>query len=160
MSLPATTFTLPLGLLAPDAADAAWRVAGAQLIKLTRAPLVAALARHLGPGDEALRARLAAFLETELGTAVLTALVSAGLSAMPALPLPGVGAQAVPRLARELRVQAMADAADWTADLLAGPLREALATWISLAGTAPVATLGDGPAVVTFDAAEAGRTRG
>jgi hypothetical protein len=151
MSNTASTFKLPLGNLTPDATDAAWRIAGTQLIKLTRAPLVAALSRNLGPGDEALRARIAAFLETELGTAILTAIVSVGLSAMPALPLPGASAQAVPRLAQELRVKAMADAADFAADLLMGPLRESLAMMILTAGTqGATASLGEHQGVVDF----------
>ncbi|MFO0602811.1 MAG: hypothetical protein U0324_06525 [Polyangiales bacterium] len=150
MSNTASTFKLPLNNLGPDANDAAWRIAGAQLIKLTRAPLVATLSRNLGPGDEALRARIAAFLETELGTAILTALVSAGLSALPAIPLPGVGTQAVPRLAQELRVKAMADAADFAADLVMGPLRESLSMLILTAGAQPAAALGEAPAVMDF----------
>lgn len=150
MSNATSTFKLPLGNLTPDATDAAWRIAGTQLIKLTRAPLVAALSRNLGPGDEALRARIAAFLETELGTAILTAIVSVGLSAMPALPLPGASAQAMPRLAQELRVKAMADAADFAADLLMGPLRESLAMMILTAGAQPAATLGEHHGVVDF----------
>ena len=36
MSNAASTFKLPLGNLTPDATDAAWRIAGTQLIKLTR----------------------------------------------------------------------------------------------------------------------------
>ncbi len=135
MSNTTPAMKLPLGNLTPDATDAAWRIAGTQLVKLTREPLVAALSRNLGPGDEALRARIAAFLDTELGTALVTAMLSLGLSAMPAMSLPGVGANAVPRLAQELRIKAMADAADFAADLFMGPLRESLAMLILTAGT-------------------------
>lgn len=130
-------FKLPaaVGELAPDAMDAAWRVAGVQFVKLAREPLVAALSRQLGPGDEALRGRIAAFLQTELGTAMLAALLSAGLSAMPNLPiLPGQDVTA--KLARELRVKAMADAGDVVADLLMEPLRQTIAMYIQHAGTA------------------------
>ncbi len=141
MTNPTPAIKLPLGNLGPEATDAAWRIATNQLVKLTREPIVAALSRSLGPGDEALRGRIAAFLDTELGTAALTALLSVGLSAMPAMPLPGVGAGAVPRLAQELRVKAMADAADFAADLFMGPLRESLAMLILTAGAAPSAAL-------------------
>jgi len=110
-----------------DAADAAWRMAGHQLVKLAREPLVAALARSLGPGDETFRARLAAFLETELGATLLTALLSVGLSAVPALP--GLPAPLVQRLAQELRVKSMAGAADLIVDVVMGPVRETLATF-------------------------------
>lgn len=134
MSNTAAALKFPIANLGPDATDAAWRIAGAQLVKLTREPLVAALSRNLGPGDEALRARIAMFLDTELGTAMVTAVLSIALSAMPAIPLPGAGANAVPRLAQELRVKAMADAADFAADLFMGPLRESLSMFILTAG--------------------------
>lgn len=137
MSTHTAAMKFPLADLGPDATDAAWRIAGAQLVKLTREPLVAALARNLGPGDEALRARIAAFLDTELGLAMITAVLSMGLSAMPAINLPGAGQHAVPRLAQELRVKAMADAADFAADLFMGPLRESLSLLILTAGTQP-----------------------
>jgi hypothetical protein len=106
MSNAFSAMKFPMANLGPDANDAAWRIAGNQFVKLTREPLVAALSRSLGPGDEALRGRIAAFLDTELGTALLTALLSVGLSALPAMPIPG-GAQVVPRLAQELRVKSM-----------------------------------------------------
>lgn len=143
MSNTAAALKFPIANLGPDATDAAWRIAGAQLVKLTREPLVAALSRNLGPGDEALRARIAMFLDTELGTAMVTAVLSIALSAMPAIPLPGAGANAVPRLAQELRVKAMADAADFAADLFMGPLRESLSMFILTAGSSGAA-LGDG----------------
>jgi hypothetical protein len=121
--------TLPtLKDLGPDATDAAWRVAGGQLVKLAREPLVAALSRQLGPGDQALQAKLAAFLQTELGTAVLASLLSLGLSALPQMP--GLG-PAPERLARELRVRAMADAGDVAADVVLGPLRQVLVGLLS-----------------------------
>ncbi len=144
MSLNAAALKFPIASLGPDATDAAWRIAGAQLVKLTREPLVAALSRNLGPGDEALRARIAMFLDTELGTAMVTAVLSIALSAMPAIPLPGAGANAVPRLAQELRVKAMADAADFAADLFMGPLRESLSMFILTAGVAQPGSLENG----------------
>lgn len=102
-----------------DASDAGWRVAGSQFIKLTKEPLVALLSRHLGPDDDALRGRIAAFLDTELGTAILSAFLSAGLSAVPGEP------NALPAMmARELRVRSMAGAGDVIADVLMGPLRQ------------------------------------
>jgi hypothetical protein len=128
--------------LGPDANDAAWRVAGTQLVKLTREPLEAALAQQLGPGDDALRAKIAAFLQTELGSAVLASLLSLGLSALPQLP--GLG-QAPERLARELRVRAMADAGDVAVDVVMGPLRQVLVGLLGApAETLTTETLGTG----------------
>lgn len=108
-----------------DASEAAWRTAGSQFVKLAREPLVGLLQRHLAPGDDAFRARLAAFLETELGTALLASMLSASLSAMPQ------AAGDVPqKLARELRVRAMADAGEVLADVLMGPLRQVMALYL------------------------------
>ncbi len=108
-----------LKTLEVDATEAAWRLAGSQFVKLAKEPIVALLSRHLGPGDESLRARIATFLDTELGTALLSGVLSAGLSAMP-LPANNVSQQ----LARELRVRSMAATGDVIADVLMGPLRQ------------------------------------
>lgn len=135
-SAPKTTMTATQ-TLAADASDAAWRMAANQLVKLAREPVVAALSRNLAPGDDALRGRIAAFLETELGVALLTGLISAGLTAMPHVPVPGASNQTVSRLAQELRVKSMAGAADVLADLLMGPLREGISTAILTAGIPP-----------------------
>lgn len=112
-----------LNTIKADATDAAWRTAGSQFVKLTRDPLAAILARHLGPEDEAVRNKIASFLQTEMGTAMLSAMLSVGLSA-----LPGSAGDVPQRLARELRVRSMADAGDLAAELLMGPLRELMAT--------------------------------
>ena len=114
-----------LKTLQTDATDAAWRTAGSQFVKLAREPLVAILSRHLGPDDESLRGRIAAFMETEVGTAMLTALLSVGLST-----LPTTGSPVPEKLARELRIRAMADTADVVADVLVGPLRQVVALYL------------------------------
>lgn len=117
---PTTTTTT----LTDDAREAATRTAARQLVKLTREPLVGLLQRHLAPGDDAFRARLAAFLETELGTALLASLLSVGLGSIPSAP-PQAGT-----LARELRVQGMALAGDTALDVLMGPLREVVRLYL------------------------------
>jgi hypothetical protein len=108
-----------LKTLEVDATEAAWRMAGSQFVKLAKEPIVALLSRHLGPDDESLRGRIAAFLDTELGVAILSGVLSAGLSAMP-LPPNDISQ----RLSRELRVRSMATAGDAIADVLMGPLRQ------------------------------------
>lgn len=113
-----------LQALSTDAADAAWRLAGSQFLKLAREPIVALLSRHLGPDDDSIRGRVAEFLETELGAALLAGVLAAGLTAMP-----GQGAHA-PRLAQELRVRAMAGAGDVLADVVMGPLREVAVSYL------------------------------
>lgn len=107
-----------------DITEASWRTAGSQFVKLAREPLVGLLARHLGPDDESMRARVASFLETELGTAMLAGLLSAGVGMVP-----GTGSVAE-RLSQELRVRAMADAGDVVADVLMGPLRQVMAMYL------------------------------
>lgn len=111
--------------LQSDAVDAAWRTAASQFVKLTREPLVAVLSRHLGPEDESLRKKIADFLNTEVGTALLTSVLSVGLSSMP-----GTVGEAPVRLARELRVKAMTDMGDVVADVLMGPLRQVMAIYL------------------------------
>jgi hypothetical protein len=108
-----------LKTLEVDATEAAWRMAGSQFVKLAKEPIVALLSRHLGPDDESLRGKIAAFLDTELGVAILSGVLSAGLSAMP-LPPNDISQ----RLSRELRVRSMATAGDAIADVLMGPLRQ------------------------------------
>jgi len=127
--LPASPLGRAKALLLEDGEDAAYRVAASQLVKATREPLIAVLHRHLGPDDDRLRAKIAAFLETELGAALLTALLSLGVSTLPA------GKSEIPaRLGRELRVRSMAGLGDLTADLLTGPLREVIAAHLEGAG--------------------------
>lgn len=108
-----------------DATDAAWRLAGSQFVKLAREPIVALLSRHLGPDDPSLRARIAAFLDTELGASLLSGVLSLGLAAMP-LPAGDVSH----KLSRELRVRAMAGTSDVIADVLMGPLRQVAVTYL------------------------------
>jgi hypothetical protein len=131
-----------LATLENDAQDAAWRLAGSQFVKLMRDPLVGLLSRHLAPGDESMRARIAAFLDTEIGTAMLSALLSASLSALPraAGPTPD-------RLARELRVRAMTDAGDVVADLVMGPLRQVMALYLQDPGIAAPSALAMAPSL-------------
>jgi hypothetical protein len=131
-----------LATLENDAQDAAWRLAGSQFVKLMRDPLVGLMSRHLAPGDESMRARIAAFLDTEIGTAMLSALLSAALSALPraAGPTPD-------RLARELRVRAMTDAGDVVADLVMGPLRQVMALYLQDPGFAAPSALAMAPSL-------------
>lgn len=111
--------------LQADAVDAAWRTAASQFVKLTREPLVAVLQRHLAPGDESMRAKIAAFLETDVGTSLLASMLSIGLAAMPN------NAGDVPqRLSRELRIKAMTDMGDLVADVLMGPLRQVISLYL------------------------------
>lgn len=116
--------TLPI--LKEDATDAAWRIAGKQFTKFTRDPIVAAIARGLGEDSEAGRAKVAAFLKTELGTAIYQGMLSTGLSFMPQAT-----GDIPQKMARELRVSAMTSAGDQVADLLMEPLRQVATMYLS-----------------------------
>lgn len=144
--------------LEADAEAAAYRIAGSQFVKLAKEPLIALLSRHLGPDDESLRAKIAAFLDTELGTALLAGVLSGGVSALPA-PAGSPAATYAPRLARELRVRGMSTVGDQLADVIMGPLREVAVTYLSALPTATVidpAELNDGARVTTGEHATIG----
>lgn len=111
-----------------DVQDAVWRTGGRQIVRLARDPAAATLARHLAPGDDALRGKIAAFLLTPAGTAALTGFLALALSGVARTPVAPQLAQTAEALARELRVQAMADGGDLLAELIMGPLREVMAT--------------------------------
>lgn len=108
-----------------DGTEAAWRVAGSQLVKLTRDPLVALLTRHLGDDDPSIRAKIAKFLETEIGMALISSIISVCISTVP-----GVNNDVTSRLAKELRIRALAGVGDLAAEVLMGPLRTIMATYI------------------------------
>lgn len=118
-----------LNTLQNDAVDAAWRTAGSQFVKLARDPLVALISRHLAPGDDSMRMKIAMFLQTEVGAALLASVLSIGLSAVPANAGP-----APARLARELRVKAMADVGDLVAEVIMGPLRQVMSLYLQDVG--------------------------
>lgn len=114
-----------LNTLKVDADAAAWRVAGSQLVKLVREPLCALLCRHLDANDESMRSKIASFLETDVGTAMLEAMLAMALSSMPQMT------NGVPqKLGQELRIAAMADSADVIASLVMGPLMKVVTTYL------------------------------
>lgn len=141
--------------LQSDASDAAWRLAGSQFLKLSREPLVGLLQRHLGPDDNALRGRIATFLETPIGNAVLGSLLSVGLSALP----PSMGDKPG-RLAKELRIKAMTDAGELVADVLMGPLRTVISTYLTDAPTNGGGIFGSGNEAPVFAAPPKAMTEG
>jgi hypothetical protein len=118
--------------LQTDANEATWRIAGSQLLKLTREPLVALLSRHLGPEDESMRKRVATFLATDLGSSLLAAGLSMGLAAMPSS-----AGDAPQKLSRELRIRSMAGVGDIVAEVITGPLRQVMAYYIKDMENAP-----------------------
>lgn len=110
--------------LTTDATDAAWRTAGSQFVKLARDPLAALISRHLAPEDESVRNKLAEFLRSDTGTAMLAGLLSIGLTVAP------VDSNIKERLSRELRVRSLADAGDLVAEIIMGPLRQVMSLYL------------------------------
>ena len=123
---PTTRMKTLTHILKSDATDAAWRTAGSQLTKLARDPLVAALSRRLSPNDDGLRAKIAAFLSTEAGTALVSGLLSIALL----LPVPGFSGDVTDRLADELRIKTLAEGSDLLIEVVMGPLRQIMASGI------------------------------
>ncbi len=136
-----------------DASEAALRTAAKQLAKAARDPLAGAVARHLAPGDDGMRAKVAALLETEAGLAMLKALLSLALDAIPQAGTRGAA------LAHELRVQAMADGADLALDLVMGPLREVVALYLQDPGGVAAPAL-DAPQAKSVEWMTAGEKEG
>lgn len=145
--------------LKDDAADAGTRVMAKQFVKLAREPAVALLSRNLAPDDEGMRAKVAAFLETEMGTAVMQMLLS---SALMVVPESAAGGELASDISRELRVAFMADAGDMLAEVVVAPLREVMSK--ALAGTpairVEIAPEASAPVIGVRMAAEAQRDDG
>ena len=113
---------------------AALRTGASQMVKLVAEPITALLVRHLAPEDEgAFRAKVAAFLETEVGRSVLAGLISVGLSTLP------IADERVEGIARELRISSLAGIGDAVAELVMGPLRAVLSS--ELRGVLPMLEL-------------------
>jgi hypothetical protein len=121
-----TTTTKPSTLTAAinEATEAAYRVGASQLVKLARDSVSSLLARGLDDDSPEMRAKLSAFFRTEAGAALFAVALSGLLSLS---PIPGAR-EIQARLARELRIKALADAGGMIADVLAEPMRAAIAT--------------------------------
>ena len=121
-----------LQVLTDDSKEAAKRLAGKQFVKLVRDPLAAAIARGIDPNDEALRAKLSAFLKSDLGEVFMGGFLSLGLEMAPSI---GNGVNR--EIARELRVEAMANGGDQLLDVVMGPLRSVISSFVQ--GEVPAA---------------------
>ena len=123
--------------IADDTLEASMRAAASQFVKLTREPLVAALTSGLGMEDNATsRAKVAKFLKSPLGDALVSGMLSAGVASLP------VRADLKSGIAKELRVRAMGTAMDEAADLFMEPFRMVTAQLIS--GQASIGLLDSG----------------
>lgn len=140
-----------------DADAGAWRTARKQLLKLIREPLCAKLAAMFAPGDPAALARIGRFLDTELGDAMLSAVVGAALSSLPSSVAGSQMGQIAGKLAVECRQHAIGEAGDALADVLMGPLRAVAVQWLTAPeGAAAVGMLGEPARPLEVDPARAG----
>lgn len=137
-----------------DGRKMATRMAGKQIVKAIQEPLVAALAAQLGPGDEALKAKIALFLATDIGKALLGGLVSAGLSAANGTIIKKADQMVIcAELAEDMKIEAGAVAMDAVVDVIMGPARSIITGTIAslaesneqiVAPEPPAAGLGNG----------------
>lgn len=141
-----------LKLLEGEATDAGWRLAGKQFLKMTRDPIVAFLSRQLGD-DDSVRAKVAEFMKTDLGEALLASMISMGLQM-----LPETTGEIPKKLAKELRVHAMTDVGDVVADLLMGPLRQVAVMYLQNVPKEPAALPAESSSVVRFPTVETAQT--
>lgn len=112
-----------------EAQEAAMRTAVSQLVKLSGDAISASLHRHLDPGDPSMRVKIAEFMKTPMGNAMLRAFIGVALTAVP-LPLPEKHKSVAASIARELRVSAMSVASDELVDVVMGPLRDVMSFYL------------------------------
>jgi len=112
-----------------EAQEAAMRTAVSQLVKLSGDAISASLHRHLDPGDPSMRVKIAEFMKTPMGNAMLRAFIGGALTAVP-LPLPEKHKSVAASIARELRVSAMSVASDELVDVVMGPLRDVMSFYL------------------------------
>jgi len=123
--------------IADDTREASMRMMSSQLVKLTREPLVALLTRNLGLEDnESSRAKVAMFLKSPLGDAMVSGMLSMGVASLP------VKNDIKQLVSRELRLRAMGTAMDEAVDLIMEPFRTV--TGQLLSGEASLGLLGSG----------------
>jgi len=116
------TMSTAIEKVLPDVTDAAWRVAAIQFVESARKPICGLLARSLEPGSSTLRGRISSFLETPFGIVILTFALSLIMEFFPFVK----GKSEAGRLAKELRIKAMADAGVLATDIIIKPFQEVL----------------------------------
>jgi hypothetical protein len=115
--------------LRSDVKDAGYRIAAKQITKTVHAPLVAAFCTA-SPEHASM---IELFFRSDLGKAAMGASLSIGATLV-GDKLEDSHAEVADRLSRELRVGAMAEAADFASDLLLGPLRASICAALSNPG--------------------------
>ena len=122
-----------LETISNDGKAMALRAGAKQAVKLVQTPLVTALAAKMAPGDEAMRQKIALFLATDVGEAVIGLMLSLATQ---------VGAGKIAKdpshvkllgdLSRELYLESGAKAMDFVADIAMGPVREGMGVMIGM----------------------------
>ncbi len=128
--------------LSAEAIEAAERTAAKQFIKLSKAAMAATLQRHLAPGDESMKAKIGAFMETEMGGALFAAIIGMGMTAAPNIPgMPPALLPVAEKIGKQLRVGALETTGDQLAEVIMGPLRQVMAFYIQDMANAPAPAL-------------------
>jgi hypothetical protein len=107
-----------------DSKTVAVRLAAKKLPQLLCEPFVQLLVERIGlPADSSMKGKVRAFLESDIGTACLSMMLSAGVDF---LPIPDIAKESVAELAREMRLSAMTTVAEPAVEMLMLPARDIL----------------------------------
>ncbi len=107
-----------------DTKEIALRHSAKQLAKAVQKPLVNILIQNLQlEGDPSMKTKIAAFLSTDIGFALLQGVVSVGVGM---LPVPGHAKETLNQLAREMRIQAEMSVSEPVVEMLMEPVRNLL----------------------------------
>lgn len=107
-----------------EATEASFYIAANQATKMVRDPLAALLARNLGDDSPEFRAQISRFLRTEMGTALVSGVLSMAVEVAPIDP------KYRAPLARSMRVNAMAGFGNELVDVFAEPLRNVMSLYL------------------------------
>lgn len=125
-----SAFKAAANTLMNDASDAAWRHAAEETVATVKAPLAAAMMKHVGiDKDSFVGNRVAAFLDTRMGEGVLSLSLSAMFPLIErTLPANMQGHSA--RMSKELRIRGIHDVAAPLIRAVTDPLRTVMVTQI------------------------------
>ncbi len=119
-----------LDTVVDDSKEIAIRMGAQQLAKGVREPLAAMLLAQLGLEDNnSTRAKIAGFLNSDIGLGLVSLVCSVGIKS---LPLPGVAREVMDSLGKELRLQAEMSIATPVVEMVSAPMRYLLTEQVLL----------------------------
>lgn len=111
--------------LKADSSEALNRIKARQLTELVREPIAAKIAASIDPNDDGMKNKILAAFNTEAGEGVFKLLLSLLINAVP------LENEMITGIAKEIRVQGMTTVGDEIMDVVMGPLREVLTTFVA-----------------------------